>query len=202
MNGFMYYYELFFMDKVKLTIYAQDAYCHLLWMIANGKVTLKYKEKLSWLEDYNNDTPSRQLALALYAEKLQKFSMSESTRNDAVLKSVKIRAKESIEKTEKGSERLLKLLTTCEYHVGTLQDAIPKEKVIFFNYGKDKTQKRTFKLIAENSDLEMDFAFTAEVVFLPLCTTFIPVSRFCPSPANVMPVYSIFAPSPCSMVMG
>ena len=140
-----------------MTIYAQDAYCHLLWMIANGKVTLKYKEKLSWLEDYNNDTPARQLALALYAEKLQKFSMSESDRNDAVLESVKIRARESIEKTEKGSERLLKLLTTCEYHVGTLQDAIPKEKVIFFNYGKDKTQKRTFKLIAENSDLEMEF---------------------------------------------
>ena len=156
-NGFMYYYELFFMEKVKLTIYAQDAYCHLLWMIANGKVTLKYKEKLSWLEDYNNDTPARQLALALYAEKLQKFSMSESDRNDAVLESVKIRARESIEKTEKGSERLLKLLTTCEYHVGTLQDAIPKEKVIFFNYGKDKTQKRTFKLIVENSDLEMEF---------------------------------------------
>ncbi len=156
-NGFMYYYELFFLDKVKLTIYAQDPYCHLLWLIANGKVTLKYKEKLSWLEDYNQDTPSRQLALALYAEKLQKFSMSESTRNDAVVESVKMRAKESIEKTEKGCERLLRLLTTCEYHVGTLQDAIPHERVIFFNYGKDKTQKRTFKLIMENSDLEMEF---------------------------------------------
>lgn len=156
-NGFMYYYELFFMDKVKLTIYAQDPYCHLLWLIANGKVTLKYRDKLSWLEDYNNDTPSRQLALAMYAEKLQKFSMSESTRNDAVVESVKMRAKESIEKTEQGCERLLRLLTTCEYHVGTLQDAIPQKKVIFFNYGKDKTQKRTFKLIAENSDLELEF---------------------------------------------
>ena len=83
--------------------------------------------------------------------------MSESDRNDAVLESIKIRARESIEKTEKGSERLLKLLTTCEYHVGSLQDAIKNEKVIFFNYGKDKTQKRTFKLIAENSDLEMEF---------------------------------------------
>lgn len=156
-NGFMYYYELFFMDRVKVTIYAQDPYCHLLWLIANGKVTLKYKEKLSWLEDYNSDAPSRQLALALYAGKLQKFSMSESTRNNAVVESVKMRAKESIEKTEKGSERLLRLLTACEYHVGTLQDAIPRNKVIFFNYGYDKTQKRTFKLIAENSDLEMDF---------------------------------------------
>ena len=156
-NGFMYYYELFFMDKVKLTIYAQDAYCHLLWLLANGKTTIKYKEKLSWLEVFNNDTPARQLALALYAEKLQKFSMSESSRNDAIIESVKMRAKESIEKTEKGCERLLKLLTTCEYHVGTLQDAIPKEKVIFFNYGKDKTQKRTFKLIKENSDLELEF---------------------------------------------
>ena len=145
------------MDKLKVSIFAQDPYCHLLYMLANGKITLKYKEKLSWLEDYNADTPSRQLALALYAEKLQKFSMSESSRNNAIIESVKMRAKESIEKTEKGCERLMRLLTTCEYQVGTLQDAIAKKSVIFFNYGKDKTQKRTFKLIAENSDLEMEF---------------------------------------------
>jgi len=156
-NGFMYYYELFFMDKVKVSIYAQDPYCHLLYMLANGKITLKYKEKLSWLEEFNSDNPSRQLALALYAEKLQKFSMSESSRNDAIIESVKMRAKESIDKTEKASERLMRLLTTCDYHVGTLQDAIPQKRVIFFNYGKDKTQKRTFKLIKENSDLDMEF---------------------------------------------
>lgn len=156
-NGFMYYYELFFMDKLKVSIYAQDPYCYLLYMIANGKIVLKYKEKLAWLEDYSNDTPSRQLALALYAEKLQKTFMSESARNDAIFEALKIRAKESIEKTEKGCERLIKLLTTCEYHVGTLQEAIPRKSVIFFNYGKDKTQKRTFKLISENSDLDMEF---------------------------------------------
>ena len=156
-NGFMYYYELFFMDKVKVSIYAQDPYCHLLYMLANGKITLKYKEKLSWLEEFNSDSPSRQLALALYAEKLQKFSMSESSRNDAIIESVKMRAKESIEKTEKACEKLMRLLTTCDYHVGTLQDAIPQKRVIFFNYGKDKTQKRTFKLIKENSDLDMEF---------------------------------------------
>lgn len=156
-NGFMYYYELFFFEKVKVSIYAQDAYCHLLYLLANGKMVLKYKGKLAWLEDYNEDTPLRQLALALYVEKLQKFSMSESSRNDAILESIKIRARESIEKTESGCERLVRLLTTCEYHVGTLQDAIGEKKVIFFNYGRDKTQKRTFKLIAENSDLSFDF---------------------------------------------
>lgn len=156
-NGFMYYYELFFLDKVKVSIYCQDPYCYLLYMLTNGKIVLKYSGKLSWLEDFNSDTPSRQLALALYAEKLQKFSMSESSRNDAVMESVKMRAKESIEKTEKACERLMRLLTTCEFNVGTLQDAIPKKRVILFNYGKDKTQKRTFKLICENSDLEMEF---------------------------------------------
>ena len=156
-NGFMFYYELFFMDKVKVSIYAQDPYCHLLYMMANGKIVLKYRDKLGWLEDYNNDSPERQIALALYASKLQKTFMSETTRNDAIFEALKIRAKESIEKTEKSSDRLIRLLTTCDYHVGTLQDVIPQKKVIFFNYGKDKQQKRTFKLISENSDLEMSF---------------------------------------------
>lgn len=157
-NGFMYYYELFFYEKLNVSIYSQDPYCHLLYLIANGKTTLTYKDKLAWLEDYNDKTVKRQLSLALYASSLQKFFMSKSARNNAIFEALKVKAKESIEKTEKANDRLLKMLTTCEYHVGTLQDAINCKRVIFFNYGKDKKQKRTFKLIQENSDLDMDFS--------------------------------------------
>lgn len=158
-NGFMYYYELFFFDKVEVSIYSQDAYCYLLYMLANGKTSLTYKDKLAWLEDYNNPTPSRQLALALYAVKLQKYFMSESARNSAVFEALKIKARESIEKTEEANERLMRLLTTCDFHVGTLEEAIKNKKVIFFNYGRiEKKQKRAFKLISENSDLKSDFS--------------------------------------------
>lgn len=158
-NGFMYYYELFFLDKVEVSIYCQNAYCYLLYMLANGKTSLTYKDKLAWLEDYNNPTPSRQLALALYAVKLQKYFMSESARNSAVFEALKIKARESIEKTEEANERLMRLLTTCDFHVGTLEEAIKNKKVIFFNFGRmEKKQKRAFKLISENSDLKLDFS--------------------------------------------
>lgn len=158
-NGFMYYYELFFLDKVEVSIYCQDAYCYLLYMLANGKTSLTYKDKLAWLEDYNNPTPSRQLALALYAVKLQKYFMSESARNSAIFEALKIKARESIEKTEEANERLMRLLTTCDFHVGTLEEAIKNKKIIFFNYGRiEKKQKRAFKLISENSDLKSDFS--------------------------------------------
>ena len=160
-NGFMYYYELFFLDKVEVSIYCQDAYCYLLYMLANGKTSLTYKDKLAWLEDYNNPTPSRQLALALYAVKMQKYFMSESARNSAIFEALKIKARESIEKTEEANERLMRLLTTCDFHVGTLEEAIKNKKVIFFNYGRiEKKQKRAFKLISENSDLKSDFSVT------------------------------------------
>ena len=160
-NGFMYYYELFFLDKVEVSIYCQDAYCYLLYMLANGKTSLTYKDKLAWLEDYNNPTPSRQLALALYAVKQQKYFMSESARNSAIFEALKIKARESIEKTEEANERLMRLLTTCDFHVGTLEEAIQNKKVIFFNYGRiEKKQKRAFKLISENSDLKSDFSVT------------------------------------------
>lgn len=158
-NGFMYYYELFFLDKVEVSIYCQDAYCYLLYMLANGKTSLTYKDKLAWLEDYNNPTPSRQLTLALYAVKLQKYFMSESARNSAIFEALKIKARESIEKTEQANKRLMRLLTTCDFHVGTLEEAIKNKKVIFFNYGRiEKKQKRAFKLISENSDLKSDFS--------------------------------------------
>lgn len=151
-NGFMYYYELFFLDKVEVSIYCQDAYCYLLYMLANGKTSLTYKDKLAWLEDYNNPTPSRQLALALYAVKLQKYFMSESARNSAVFEALKIKARESIEKTEEANERLMRLLTTCDFHVGTLEEAIKNKKVIFFNFGrmekKQKGHSNSFQKIA------------------------------------------------------
>lgn len=158
-NGFMFYYELFFFEKLEVSIYCQNAYCYLLYMLANGKTILTYKDKLAWLEGYNNPSPSRQVALALYAAKLQKFFMSDSARNNSVFEALKIKARESIEKTEKANERLIRMLTTCDFQVGTLQDAIANKKVIFFNYGRvDKTQKRTFKLISENSDLDLNFS--------------------------------------------
>ena len=33
-NGFMYYYELFFYEKLNISIYSQAPYCHLLYLIA------------------------------------------------------------------------------------------------------------------------------------------------------------------------
>lgn len=155
-NSFLFNYELFLMDKMDVSIYNQDPYCHLLYLLANGKLALTYNNGLDWLETFNKKTPSRQLALALYAKGLQKYCMSQSARNDAILDAIKAKAKESIEYTEKSSEKLLQLLTTCEYHRGSLQDAIKDKKVIYFNYGKDKQLKRAFKLICENSDMDLN----------------------------------------------
>jgi len=50
--------------------------------------------------------------------------------------------------------------------------------------------------------LLMERVFMYELVFLPMCTTFAPVSRFCPAPANVTPVNSILELSPLSTLIG
>ena len=50
--------------------------------------------------------------------------------------------------------------------------------------------------------LLIERVFMYELVFLPMCTTFAPVSRFCPAPANVTPVNSILALSPLSTLIG
>ena len=50
--------------------------------------------------------------------------------------------------------------------------------------------------------LLIERVFIYELVFLPMCTTFAPVSRFCPAPANVTPVNSILELSPLSTLIG
>ena len=49
---------------------------------------------------------------------------------------------------------------------------------------------------------EIDFVLTVERVLSPVCTTLSPVSRFCPSPANVIPVNSTFESFPLRIVIG
>lgn len=61
-NSFLYNYELFLMNKMTVSIYSQDPYCHLLYLLANGKLSLTYNNSLGWLEVFNKKEPSRQLA--------------------------------------------------------------------------------------------------------------------------------------------
>ena len=49
---------------------------------------------------------------------------------------------------------------------------------------------------------DIDFVLITDDVSGAACTTFEPVSRFCPSPANVIPVNSILAPLPFSILIG
>ena len=49
---------------------------------------------------------------------------------------------------------------------------------------------------------DIDFAFTTLDVFGALWITLNPLSRFCPPPANDIPVNSVFAPSPFNMLIG
>ena len=54
----------------------------------------------------------------------------------------------------------------------------------------------------EPPSFEIDLEFTTEEVFGALWITLKPVSKFCPLPAKVIPVYSVFAFSPFKMLIG
>lgn len=159
-NGFMYYYELALFEKLNVSIYCQDEFCFLLYLLANGKKAITYSGKLAWLEEFNSDSPSRQLAIALYLFKIQKYLLSRSIRNDNTLNALKLKAKESIQKTEEANTRLMQLLTKSEFKVGTLQEAVKSKKNIFFNYGRNyKPQKSVYRLIQKNCDVNIDCQF-------------------------------------------
>ena len=49
---------------------------------------------------------------------------------------------------------------------------------------------------------DIDLVLIYELVFFPVWTTFAPVSRFCPYPANVIPENSILELSPLRILIG
>ena len=66
-------------------------------------------------------------------------------------------------------------------------------------FGSTTTDERKFDTPPSRAMLLVEIWL---VVFGAACTTLAPVSRSCPAPANVMPVNSMRAPSPCRTLIG
>lgn len=155
-NSFMFQYELNLWKRLKITIYNQDGYSHLLYKLATGKVVVHYSSDLEWLEKYNSNDPVRQVAIALYVSRVMKFIDAGNAYKATMKEACILKAEDSIVKTEPSARRLIEMLSHVDYVNGTLLDAVSNSRAVFFSFGKYKKSRRALRAITSNSDYEND----------------------------------------------
>ena len=155
-NPNMFSFESALFKKVpKLVIYNQNNYCHLLYLLATGQMSVTFGKDIAWLEAYNDGTPLRQVSLLLIVMKLRKVVEGGNEFKDEELAAYQEKMDESITNMRELAQFYIDMLTTCRYVRGTVHDAIANgEKNILFQLVGDKTSKRTFGIMRRNCGVE------------------------------------------------
>lgn len=155
-NPNMFSFESALFKKVKkLVIYNQNNYCHLMYLLATGQMSVSFGEPLSWLEAYNDGTPLRQVSLLLIVTKLRKVIEGGNEFKDDELDAYREKMDENIDNMRELAQFYIDMLSQCRYVRGTIHDALNAgEKNILFQLVGDKTSKRTFGIMRRSCGLE------------------------------------------------
>ncbi len=155
-NPNMFSFESALFKKIKkLVIYNQNNYCHLMYLLATGQMSVSFGEPLSWLEAYNDGTPLRQVSLLLIVTKLRKVIEGGNEFKDDELDAYREKMDENIDNMRELAQFYIDMLSQCRYVRGTIHDALNAgEKNILFQLVGDKTSKRTFGIMRRSCGLE------------------------------------------------
>ena len=153
-NPNLYEFECALYRKVRLKVYNQNDYCHLMYLVATGQTTLTFRDRLTWLEAYNDNTPQCQIALILLVTKLRKIIEGGNEFKDEQLEAYKEKLELSLANLQEKSAFIVEMLNSCEYVYGTYHDAVKTEKTILFQLTGDKTSKRVFGILKRCCNLQ------------------------------------------------
>lgn len=155
-NPNMYSVELSTYTKTALTIYNVDEFNHIIYLLATKALQITYLGNFAFLQDYNNDTPERQVACLLLFHRIRRF---DSTSEYAIreMEAHKARAKESIERIEVTAKEIVQMFGNCKYVNGTVEDALCAEQNIFFQYENNSKTRATIPYLKKYSDYSLEY---------------------------------------------
>lgn len=152
-NPRLYSLELKLAQEKTMTVYNNDELNHILYLMATQGLTIHYKDKASFLERYSTKEPSAQIACLLAFHRIRKY-FKDGEYFEKTLQSYVDAIDETIRKAKPVAEKMLSLLQTVDYRLGTLNDAISQGGDIFFqfdDYGKYRTTVGKLKKYSDYS---------------------------------------------------
>lgn len=155
-NPHMYSLETKLSAYKKIVLYVNDGFHHTLYRIVREGVRICYTGKAEFLQGFNADDPVKQVACLMVFHRIRKF-LRDGEYYEQRLQSYKESLVSTMENAYSASERLVKMLSEAEYHVGTLNDAIARGGDIFFQFDDYSKYRSTFNSLRENSDFDEQY---------------------------------------------
>jgi len=150
-NPRLFTFETKMAAKKKVVIFNNDELNHVLYLVANGKLIIHYRERAQFLEKVVKDDAITQVSCLLTFHKLRKF-FKKGEYFEKTLQSYVDAIEDTINKARPIAQNLIDFLSTVEYHIGTLNDSIEYGGDIFFqfdDFGKHRTTVMKLKKMSD-----------------------------------------------------
>ncbi len=127
-NPFYYQTELSLYKAKHLTIYNNSEFNNVVYLIAQGELTIDYANHFEIFNEYKDGTKGTELSLFFIFARIQKYDVNTEYGINEYLSYVS-KVEESIEKMKLNSEEIVSLLNSATYKIGTLKDAIQQSNI-------------------------------------------------------------------------
>ena len=156
-NPRMFSTEIRMSATKKVKVYCNDELNDLLYQIVHDGLRITYDESLKELRDLCEDTAVSQVACLLLFAKIYKFFGDNETYRRK-LESIKAILPTSYTKAIVAAQRVVDFLQNCEYHRGTLNDAIAEQTGdIYFNFDDYSKNRTAIGYLKAHSDYSGTF---------------------------------------------
>lgn len=156
-NPNLYQLEVQLLDRKDLTIYNSDPFSNAIYLVATGKVQINWSGEFDWLEQYtDHNDRAREVSLLVLFHRMQRYT-GESNYKKKKLKSFVDAFPKSLDAIKNYADRVVKLFSTCEYRIGTINDAINNENTVFYEFGDNPRNRTAMRSLEEYSDFDYDF---------------------------------------------
>lgn len=138
-------------------IYNNDEFNHIIYRMFAGEIVLEYTGNAKVFDKYLSSEPVDHIACALALSKIAKyFREGEYYENElvAILKKLD----ETMKTFKESAQKIIKTLSTAEYKLGTLNDAIADGGDIFFNYDDYRKNRSAVSCLKSYTDYNEEFA--------------------------------------------
>lgn len=156
-NPQLYSTEVRLSATKSVVVFCNDEFNNLLFDIVRNGVRITYDNRAKWLQDYNGDSPVKQIACLLVFKKVQ-LLFRDSDFHKRKLEAIINAMEKTIERATRSAERIVKFLESCEYHLGTLNDAIAYGGEIFFQFDDYSKNNTAMGALRRHSDYDGSFS--------------------------------------------
>ncbi len=156
-NPRMYELEVRLFKYKKIKIFNNDELNHIVYCIVKDDYKLTYIDDAAFINEYNGISEEQQIACLLFFGKVYKYFGSTLEYKVKLLNAIKSRTSETMQSALLAAKKIVELISSCEYTLGTINDAFLERGDVYYNYDDYTKHRSVVSSLKKYSDYDMTF---------------------------------------------